>query len=127
MTDKRPHIILGTGWRYATEHSMLRRLDGHDYRGRSIYQITITLADRSKPRLGNLRWTEKGEAVVDLTPLGECVRSCWQQIPRRYPGVSSIALQIMPEHLHGVLFVTHEQKAHLGKIIAGFKIGCTHA
>ena len=74
MTDKRPHIILGTGWRYATEHSMLRRLDGHDYRGRSIYQITITLADRSKPRLGNLRWTEKGEAVVDLTPLGECVR-----------------------------------------------------
>ena len=34
MTDKRPHLIPGIGWRYATEHSMLRRLDGHDYKGR---------------------------------------------------------------------------------------------
>lgn len=127
MTDKRPHFIPGTGWRYDSEHSMRHRLEGHDYKGRSIYQITITLDDRSKPRLGSLRWTEEGKAVVDLTPLGERVRSCWLQISQRHPGVSSIVLQIMPEHLHGVLFVTLAQKVHLGKIIAGFKTGCSHA
>ena len=127
MTDKKPHFVAGKGWRYDTEHSMLQRLEGHDYKGRSIYQITISLANRSKPRLGSLRRTEKGEVVVDLTPLGERVKNCWQQISQRYPGVSSIVLQIMPDHLHGVLFVTHEQKLHLGKIIAGFKIGCSHA
>ena len=127
MTDKKPHFIAGKGWRYDTEHSMLQRLDGHDYKGRSIYQITISLADRGKLRLGGLKWTEKGEAVVDLTPLGERVKSCWQEISERHPGVSSIVLQIMPDHLHGVLFVTHEQKLHLGKIIAGFKTGCSHA
>lgn len=127
MNEKELHFIPGTGWRYDTEHSMLRRLDGHDYKGRCIYMLTITLADRRKPLLGTLRWDGNGEAAVDLSPLGERVKDCWDQIPQHYPGVSLIALQIMPEHLHGVLFVTHEQKAHLGQIVKGFKIGCSKA
>jgi len=40
--------------RRETVHSMLRRLPGWDYRGRAIYQITITLADRSAGLLGRL-------------------------------------------------------------------------
>lgn len=39
----------------------------------------------------------------------------------------TIILQIMPEHLHGVLFVTQDQEAHLGQIVKGFKIGCSKA
>jgi len=53
---------LPTGWvrdengalRRETVHSMLRRLPGWDYRGRAIYQITITLADRPSAALGRL-------------------------------------------------------------------------
>lgn len=127
MSNKELHFISGVGWRYDTEHSMLRRLEGHDYKGRSIYQITITLAERGIPRLGTLMKDGNGKAIVALSPLGERVRDCWLQIETRHPGVSSIALQIMPDHLHGVLFVKHEQAVHLGKMISGFKIGCSHA
>lgn len=140
MTDKLLHYIEGVGWRYDCDHSMTHRMNSHDYKGRSIYMLTITLADRSKPLLGTLRWKqkegEKGmlpqsakerEAVVDLTPLGKRVRDCWEQIPAHYPDVRTIILQIMPEHLHGVLFVTQDQEAHLGQIVKGFKVGCSKA
>ena len=127
MTNKNSHFSADGHWRYDTDHSMLRRLDGHDYKGRSIYMLTITLADRRTPLLGSLRWGGEGKPVVDLSPLGERVRACWGEIAIRYPGVRSIALQIMPEHLHGILFVTHAQRAHLGQMVKGFKIGCSHA
>jgi hypothetical protein len=35
-----------------------------------------------------------------------------------------IALQMMPDHLHGILFVTKDIDVHLGQVIAGFKAGC---
>lgn len=127
MNDKVSHFIPGVGWRYDTEHSMLRRLGGHDYKGRSIYMITITLADRRKPLLGTLIKNGAGEATVALSPLGERVKDCWERISLFYPGVRSLALQIMPEHLHGVLFITEAQHAYLGQIIKGFKIGCSRA
>ena len=140
MTDKQLHYIEGVGWRYDCDHSMTHRMNSHDYKGRSIYMLTITLAHRSKPLLGTLRWKQKEgeegmlpqsakerEAVVDLTPLGKRVRDCWEQIPAHYPDVRTIILQIMPEHLHGVLFVTQDQEAHLGQIVKGFKIGCSKA
>ena len=167
MTDKQLHYIEGVGWRYDCDHSMTHRMKCHDYKTRSIYMLTITLADRSHPLLGTLRWKQKEEtnvgkadettankakeadasnvgetkatakedtslpspldreAVVDLTPLGKRVRDCWEQIPVHYPDVRTIILQIMPEHLHGVLFVTQDQEAHLGQMVKGFKIGCS--
>ena len=169
MTDKQLHYIEGVGWRYDCDHSMTHRMRCYDYKARSIYMLTITLADRSHPLLGTLRWKQKEEkdvgkadetnankakeadtsnigetkatakgdsclpspldreAVVDLTPLGERVRDCWEQIPAHYPDVRTIILQIMPEHLHGVLFVTQDQEAHLGQMVKGFKIGCSKA
>lgn len=140
MTDKQLHYIEGVGWRYDCDHSKTHRMNCHDYKARSIYLLTITLADRSHPLLGTLRWKqEEGEdgkptqsatdreAVVDLTPLGKCVLDCWEQIPAHYPDVRTIILQIMPEHLHGVLFVTQDQEAHLGQMVKGFKVGCSKA
>lgn len=46
--------------RHATIHSMLRRLNGWDYRGRAIYQITVVLADRSSATLGRLEVRRNG-------------------------------------------------------------------
>ena len=33
----------------------------------------------------------------------------------------------MPDHLHGILFVTEPLPVHLGKVINGFKTGCNRA
>jgi len=126
--NNQPLYFEGVGWRRETQASMLRRMEDHDYRGKSIYMLTLTTTDR-QPTLGSLRFTEGclDEAYVEPSPLGSLVERCWESIPDHYPAVKPLALQLMPDHLHGLLFVTKEQEAHLGHVVKGFKIGCTHA
>ena len=127
--DNRPKYIEGIGWRYDTQHSMQRRMEEHDYTSRCIYMITLTLQDRSRPLLGHLQW-ETGHpenARIIPTPLGMEVKRCWEAIPHYNPGVQVLRLQLMPDHLHGLLFVTRQQERHLGKMVNGFKAGCNKA
>jgi hypothetical protein len=59
-----------------------------------------------------------------LSELGESVVRCWQSIPEHYPEIKLIKLQMMPDHLHGILFVQREMDNHLGIVLKGFKTGC---
>lgn len=128
MADKKPTYVEGVGWRYETEHSMQRRMMGHDYQSRCIYMITITTEGR-RPVLGKLRWTagHPEDAHVERTVLGNEVAKCWAAIESHYHGVEAFPLMVMPDHVHGLLFVRREMECHLGQIVKGFKIGCTHA
>ena len=112
--------------------SMLRRRVGHDYESRRIYLITMTV-ERRRPLLGKLAGrsdAEKGTAEyprVELSELGERVRGCWMEIETLHPEIKVVALQMMPDHLHGILFVRERMGQHLGKVIKGFKTGCNKA
>ena len=64
---------------------------------------------------------------VILSVLGERLKDCWKDIPAHYPEVSVIKLCIMPDHIHGVLFVKEKMPHHLGTIINGFKAGTRKA
>ena len=44
-----------------------------------------------------------------------------------YPQIEVRALLMMPDHLHGILFVQDTLPVHLGQVIAGFKAGCRRA
>lgn len=66
-------------------------------------------------------------ASVNCTDLGDAVMKCWQAIPDFHPNVQLIEAQVMPEHFHGLLQLSNHNGVHLGKIINGFMIGCTHA
>ncbi|MBQ6964777.1 MAG: hypothetical protein IJP82_03690 [Bacteroidaceae bacterium] len=112
--------------------SMLRRRVGHDYESRRIYLITMTVEGR-RPLLGKLAGrsdAEKGTAEyprVELSELGKRVRGCWMEIETLHPEIKVVALQMMPDHLHGILFVRERMGQHLGKVIKGFKTGCNKA
>lgn len=105
--------------------SMKRRMVSHDYQGRAIYMITLCVEGRT-PRLGSLCGPDDSHPLpwVNLTPLGESVKDEWLGIPRYYPQIRVLALTVMPDHLHGILFVTEPLPVHLGKVINGFKTGC---
>lgn len=107
---------------------MNRRMEEHDYLSRSIYMITMTVADR-KPLLGSVRWTaaDGSDAHLEASMLGAEVERCWYEIPEHYPEVKVLAFQLMPDHVHGLLFVTREMEVHIGKVLKGFKIGCSRA
>lgn len=105
--------------------SMKRRMSGHDYQGRAIYMITLCIEGRM-PRLGSLRGPDSShqQPWVSLSSLGESVKAEWMGIPRYYPQIKVLALTVMPDHIHGILFVTEPLPVHLGKVINGFKTGC---
>ena len=131
-----------------TIHSMLRRRSGWNYKGPGLYMITLTLADRSRGWLGELeilgsklpstgpgtRELARGrlqdlpspsDCRIALTPLGEAVAAAWREISANWPGVEALDLQVMPEHLHGIIRVVTPQRHPLGQIVGSFKARAT--
>lgn len=105
--------------------SMKRRKAGHDYRGKCIYMITLVVEGR-RPLLGKLCGSEEGKGFphVEPTALGRQVIQEWQDIEKYHPEVKLYDLQLMPDHLHGIIYVTTRLPYHLGHVINGFKHGC---
>lgn len=111
--------------------SMHRRSDSHDYRSRRFYMVTLAVSPRW-PLLGTLAVSESSgddaaDAHIELTPLGEAVQSAWQQISMYYPQVTTVQHVIMPDHIHGILYVREDTPFHLGQVVKGFKTGCNRA
>ena len=120
--------------KYAGEKkpSMKRRASGHDYTERRFYMITLETEGRL-PLFGHLAGNPFAEAGssdaphIILSELGKAVQDEWFSIPAFYPQIDVIALQMMPDHLHGILFVKAPIPLHLGQVITGFKAGCRKA
>lgn len=112
--------------------SMLRRRVGHDYEQRCVYLITMTVEGR-RPLLGRLVGDAEAEEGspeahrVELSLLGQQVREMWETISQYHTEVRVLATTIMPDHLHGILFVERPMDQPLGMVIKGFKGGCNKA
>lgn len=112
--------------------SMKRRDDHHDYTERRMYMITLEVEGR-RPVFGRLvgnAFAPKGskdEPRIELTALGQAVQSEWMGIHDYYPQIEVMAVQMMPDHMHGILFVREQLPVHLGQVISGFKAGCRKA
>lgn len=105
--------------------SMKRRKPSHDYNDRCIYMITLNTLGR-RPVLGILHDADSTHPKpwVEPSELGNKVLSCWRQIAVFHPEIRLMEVQLMPDHIHGILFVTTEMPKHLGNVINGFKVGC---
>ena len=120
--------------KYAGEKksSMKRRNIHHDYSERRMYMITLEVEGR-QPVFGHLvgdAFAERGsrdEPRIELSELGKAVQREWLNIQRYYPQIEVMAVQMMPDHLHGILFVKDTLPVHLGQVISGFKTGCRRA
>ena len=112
--------------------SMHRRDDHHDYTERRMYMITIEVEGR-RPVFGHLTgdpFAPAGsgrEARIQLSELGEAVQHEWMAIHGYYPQIEVMGVQMMPDHMHGILFVKAPLPVHLGQVISGFKAGCRKA
>lgn len=172
MEKKRPHYVEGEGWRYDVEHSMTRRQIWHDYQERSIYMLTLTLADRRQHLFGKVVEIQNPEtptsqstqiqgsiqahsqngqnqskialspipgssaagvkssilnqtrAAFQPTALGKQVEEEWHKLAEAFPQVQVLRVQLMPEHLHVVLFVKERIDKPLGKLVGIIKNQC---
>lgn len=101
--------------------SMLRRALFNDYHARRIYLLTVTTVNRY-PWLGEVvghttapRYTLDYPHIVP-SPLGLAVLDAWRHIPDFVPKISIVDFQLMPDHLHGILFVHERMERHLGML-----------
>lgn len=117
--------------KYAGEKqpSMKRRDDNHDYTERRMYMITMEVEGR-RPLFGVVTGDphapqgSSDSPHIVLSPIGQAVQDEWLGIPRYYPQIEVVAVQMMPDHMHGILFVRERIPVHLSQIIKGFKTGC---
>ena len=81
------------------------RLPGHDYTQPGAYFVTVCTYE-GRPSFGRV---VEGEMV--LSEAGEIAAACWKQIPDHLPHVALDAFVIMPNHLHGILFLVGARHA----------------
>ena len=109
--------------------SMFRRCVGHDYTGRQIYMITMVTEGR-RQLFGQVVGRSDAPAGsddmprIELSPLGQRVSDEWWAASQYHPEVRVLALQMMPDHLHGILFVQEQMEKPLGILLRGFKQSC---
>ena len=70
---------------------------------------------------------QKVTAFVEPTPFGRRVIEEWHAVTAHHPEVAVIAFQLMPDHIHGILFIQQAMEQHLGAIIRGFKTSTNKA
>ncbi len=75
------------------------RLLGFDYRQPGVYFITVCTRDRSC-LLGNVV-----EGRMRLSEAGRLAQDVWDGLPSHYPHVRMDAFIIMPNHVHGIVFL----------------------
>lgn len=120
-------------WMRETVHRMTRRCLNWDYLGTGCYLITLVLNDRSQPLFGRISgepMVEGGDfssvkAWLEPSELGRRLEVHFRRISEFTPEIEVVGVQLMPEHLHGVLRVVRRMKKPLGEQLRGFKMGAT--
>ncbi len=85
-------------------HRRSIRLQGYDYSQEGAYFVTI-VTWRREFLFGNI---VNGEMM--LSPYGEIVQKWWGEIPVHFPNVETGAFVIMPNHIHGIIFIVGERR-----------------
>ena len=66
-------------------------------------------------------------SYIALTPAGEAVMREFLRIGEHHPEIKPLFIQVMPDHVHFIIYVTKPMARPLGQAIAGFKVGSSKA
>lgn len=113
------------------------RLTGYDYGSNGMYFVTICTRNREHS-FGEVIIQDQ-EARVIPSPIGQKAIDCWLAIPTFHPYVELDAFQLMPNHIHAVLWICKPlhaqtdgqpnqfgpQRQNLASILRGYKSGVT--
>ena len=75
------------------------RMPHFDYRTPGAYFVTACTHE-SDCSFGYVQ-----DGAVHLDELGKIARECWEEIPHHCPGVVAAEFVVMPNHIHGILWL----------------------
>jgi len=98
------------------------RLAGYDYSAHGAYLVTTCVAGR-RHALGAVV-----DSTVHLSPLGELVAACLEEIEAHHPLVGLDEHVVMPDHVHAIVLLPPRCRGEtclaptpLGVVVGGFK------
>lgn len=83
------------------------RLKGYDYSSEGAYYVTIVVQGRE------CLFGEITDGEMVLNAYGEIVQKWWNEIPIHFPNVDLGVFVIMPNHVHGIIFITTERRGEV--------------
>jgi REP element-mobilizing transposase RayT len=99
-------------------HRCSLRLKDYDYTQEGAYFITICTKNR-QCIFGDIKHGE-----MKLSFLGAIASQYWEEIPQHFPHIQLDVFVIMPNHIHGILWIeqtipSKNQPRQYGKMVAG--------
>lgn len=95
------------------------RLRGYDYRTPALYHV-VTTTHNNVCYFGKI-----SESAVVPNVAGEMIEEIWLAVPDQFPTVSMDTWIVMPNHLHGIIFIEPQPddvlSVSLGDIMKWFK------
>ena len=88
-------------------HRKSIRLQGYDYSQAGAYYVTIVTYQR------DCLFGEIVDGEMHINAYGEIVQKWWDEIPIHFPNVELGAFVIMPNHVHGIIFITTERRGEV--------------
>lgn len=110
------------------------RLKNWDYGSHGLYFVTICTKNK-QPYFGRITNNVEMQNFASLQPtiMGNIAQQYWNEIPKHFPFAELDAFVIMPDHVHGILFLNKptytewnpnafgSQSQNLASIIRGYK------
>jgi len=91
------------------------------WKGVGIYHVTMVVSSR-EDLLGTLVIPndDPEQTHVALTPFGEEIKTCVKTIPDHHPEIQILALRMMPDHVHFILYVRRKMQIGIKAAVRGF-------
>ncbi|MHB0877027.1 MAG: transposase [Anaerolineae bacterium] len=106
----------------ARRHRRSTRLPGYDYTQAGAYFITMVTRERE------CLFGDVVEGSMQLSAWGEVALACWRAIPCHMPSTRLDAVVVMPNHVHGVLWIVDESDGvDAVDAAAAMAVGAQHA
>ena len=94
------------------------------FKGEGIYHLTFVVFNRV-PILGELQ-TIDGVAQITPTPLGSAISHDLSALTNRRPYCRLLAKQLMPDHIHVLIWLTEDCGVTIKEIARGMRQGWKH-
>lgn len=88
-------------------HRRSIRLKNYDYSQAGAYYVTIVVQERE------CLFGEIVDGEMYLNEYGEIVQKWWHEFPIHFPNVELGAFVIMPNHVHGIIFITTDRRGEV--------------
>jgi len=83
------------------------RLKGYDYSSEGAYYVTIVAQGRE------CLFGEIIDGEMPLSQYGEIIQKWWDEIPLHFLNVELGAFVIMPNHVHGIIFIIDDRRGEV--------------